>query len=109
MVTVTGGVIFGSAAGCVTYALLYLAFAARNQHMGFHGDFEAAAASCARLSVFFAATTVTAVASSVVRGAARARARARARAKTSAFLSGGDGDRFSDAVLPGSYTGLRKR
>lgn len=103
MGTATTVVAVACSAGCVAYTVLYLAFAAHNPHMGFHGDFEAAAVSCGRLAVFFAVTACGAT----VYGAAGRWGLGRGRRKKK--LDYDEPDIYSEAVLPGSYSGLRKR
>jgi hypothetical protein len=101
MVTVASAVAIASSLGCVTYTMLYFAFVAHNTHMGFKGDFEAAAASCGKLALFFAVVAGGAAASGFVRCAGRMRRKAKV------FYD--EPDAYSEAVLPGSYSGLRKR
>lgn len=91
------------AIGAVTYTVLYVAFAARNPHLGFSGDYEAAASSCASAAALF---TLLAAAASV---AAAARAPARdARAVTRRGYGDAVHDSYAHAVLPGAH-GLRRR
>lgn len=92
------------ALGSVTYACLYMAFASRASHIGFRGDYDAAASSCGRMAGLFAALAVASGAWAAFGGAGRRRL-------LLAKRKYGDEDvgDFADAVLPGSYTGLRKR
>lgn len=103
MVTCASASVVAGTFGCVAYAMLYSAFASRNQHMGFHGDFEEAAASCGKMAVFFALVAVGGLVGTFGKSLQFQR---RQRAKT---RYGDVDDGFAGAMLPGSYNGLRKR
>lgn len=90
------------ALGSATYACLYLAFASRASHIGFRGDFDAATSSCGRMAGVFAALAVASAAWAAFGGVRRPLLAKRK-------YGDGGGGAFADAVLPGSYTGLRKR
>jgi hypothetical protein len=102
-----------SGVSSIVYFALYWAFESRNEHMGFHGDFQAAAASCAQLATYFGVLCVTSAVLSCVRGNARSlyklfMARADRRSLIGSLKSFSDDDRFACAVLPGAHQ-LRKR
>jgi hypothetical protein len=103
-------------AGAATYLIMYVALSNRNQTMGFTGDFEAAAASCLRVSLMLcvagaAGTIVSCSPLGVVLAFFRAIFYGRAGKNGKRRLLG-DQDveetAFRDSVLPGAYQ-LRRR
>jgi hypothetical protein len=103
-------------AGAVTYLLMHIALSKRNQTMGFTGDFEAAAASCLKVSLLMrVAAGVGTVVSCAPTGGLRAIFRVIAygrtgkKARRRAFDDEIDDEGPPrDAVLPGAYQ-MRRR
>jgi hypothetical protein len=91
--------------GAVVYYALYCAFESRNKHMGFHGDFDAASTSCARLATFLAIACAASAALCLARGGvAGVRTMLRKRSKRKMFGKSSGvsfaGDRSIETILP---------